>query len=67
MAKNVKGFQAVKYYGPNLERGRERDHGALGTERSPIVIGVYKTEHKEGARVGGTGSESRGSCMQFPA
>ena len=27
--KMYKGFQAVKYYGPSLGRGRERDHGAL--------------------------------------
>lgn len=32
-----------------LSRNRKESH----------MIGVYKTEYKEGARVGGTGSESR--------
>ena len=41
-------------------KGEGRETMELSRNRKESnMIGVYKTEYKEGARVGGTGSESR--------
>lgn len=48
-------------------KGEGRETRSFSRNRKESHMIEHKTEYKEGARVGGTGSELVMSCMQFPA